>query len=223
MSDATIGLSDGLTVPFALTAGLSALGDTRLVVYAGLAELIAGGISMGLGGYLGAAGEAQGHEATRSELQEMVANSPRRTREEILSALQEFQLSATLREAVASELLASEEASEDFLARVRHHLPASSSADESGRAYVSAVTIASGYVLGGLVPLLPYSLCGNNRVAFCWSVAVMAVTLFVFGYLKCLLVGERGKLTCLKAGVQMMACGGMAAAAAMGCVTAFAT
>lgn len=58
ISDATIGLSDGLTVPFALTAGLSALGDTRLVIYAGLAELIAGGISMGLGGYLGASGEA---------------------------------------------------------------------------------------------------------------------------------------------------------------------
>jgi VIT1/CCC1 family predicted Fe2+/Mn2+ transporter len=58
VSDATIGLSDGLTVPFALTAGLSALGDTRLVIYAGLAELIAGGISMGLGGYLGALGEA---------------------------------------------------------------------------------------------------------------------------------------------------------------------
>lgn len=58
ISDATIGLSDGLTVPFALTAGLSALGDSKLVIYGGLAELIAGGISMGLGGYLGAAGEA---------------------------------------------------------------------------------------------------------------------------------------------------------------------
>lgn len=58
ISDATIGLSDGLTVPFALTAGLSALGDTRLVIYGGLAELIAGGISMGLGGYLGAVSEA---------------------------------------------------------------------------------------------------------------------------------------------------------------------
>lgn len=58
ISDATIGLADGLTVPFALTAGLSTLGDTRLVIYAGLAELIAGAISMGLGGYLGATGEA---------------------------------------------------------------------------------------------------------------------------------------------------------------------
>lgn len=58
ISDATIGLSDGLTVPFALTAGLSALGDTNVVIYGGLAELIAGGISMGLGGYLGAKGEA---------------------------------------------------------------------------------------------------------------------------------------------------------------------
>jgi len=58
ISDATLGLSDGLTVPFALTAGLAALGNTKLVVFAGLAELMAGAISMGLGGYLGASGEA---------------------------------------------------------------------------------------------------------------------------------------------------------------------
>jgi VIT1/CCC1 family predicted Fe2+/Mn2+ transporter len=57
ISDATIGLSDGLTVPFALTAGLSALGSTHVVIYGGLAELIAGAISMGLGGYLGAKSE----------------------------------------------------------------------------------------------------------------------------------------------------------------------
>lgn len=58
IADATIGLSDGLTVPFALTAGLSALGDTKLVIYAGLAELCAGALSMGLGGYLGGVSEA---------------------------------------------------------------------------------------------------------------------------------------------------------------------
>lgn len=57
VSDAIIGLSDGMTVPFALTAGLSALGDTKVVVFGGLAELIAGAISMGLGGYLGAKSE----------------------------------------------------------------------------------------------------------------------------------------------------------------------
>ncbi|KAI5202115.1 hypothetical protein E4T39_04841 [Aureobasidium subglaciale] len=58
VSDATLGLSDGLTVPFALTAGLAALGDTKIVVFAGLAELMAGSLSMGIGGYLGASGEA---------------------------------------------------------------------------------------------------------------------------------------------------------------------
>ena len=57
ISDAIIGLSDGLTVPFALTAGLSALGNTKVVIYGGLAELTAGAISMGLGGYLGAKSE----------------------------------------------------------------------------------------------------------------------------------------------------------------------
>ena len=58
ISDVTLGLSDGLTVPFALTAGLAALGDTKIVVFAGMAEILAGSISMGIGGYLGASGEA---------------------------------------------------------------------------------------------------------------------------------------------------------------------
>jgi hypothetical protein len=58
VSDVTLGLSDGLTVPFALTAGLAALGDTKIVVFAGMAEILAGSISMGIGGYLGASGEA---------------------------------------------------------------------------------------------------------------------------------------------------------------------
>lgn len=82
------------------------------------------------------------------------------------------------------------------------------------------MTIAAGYFFGGLVPLTPYFLAETNRIAFLWSIAVMAVALFAFGYVKTVLVGEGSKVLCAKAGVQMMVLGGVAAAAAMGCVMA---
>ncbi|GAB7353655.1 hypothetical protein MBLNU459_g4064t1 [Dothideomycetes sp. NU459] len=219
VSDATIGLSDGLTVPFALTAGLSALGDTKLVIYGGLAELIAGGISMGLGGYLGAASEAQGYAAALSETQKMVSEDSDKTIELIKAAFDSYGLSADVSNMVATQLLASAPANtENFIMRFHHNLP--DSANAASRAYVSALTIAAGYFFGGLVPLTPYFLAQTNQVAFRWSVAVMAVALFVFGYVKTLLVGEGKRLSCAKAGVQMMVLGGVAAAAAMACVKA---
>lgn len=99
-----------------------------------------------------------------------------------------------------------------------HQLPESS--NSALRPYISALTIALGYVLGGLVGLTPYFIFEVNQTAFFWSIAVMAVTLFAFGYSKTLLVGEGKRLACLKGGVQMMVLGGAAAAAAMGCVKA---
>lgn len=102
--------------------------------------------------------------------------------------------------------------------RFHHDLP-ESQADVS-RAYISALTIALGYLLGGLVPLTPYFFVNNNQTALFWSIGVMAFALFVFGYVKTLLVGEEERLLCVKAGVQMMVLGGVAAGAAMGCVKA---
>jgi VIT1/CCC1 family predicted Fe2+/Mn2+ transporter len=100
-----------------------------------------------------------------------------------------------------------------------HHNLCESQADAS-RAYLSALTIAAGYLLGGLVPLTPYFFAETNQLALWWSMGVMALALFVFGYAKTFLVGERKRGLCVKAGVQMMALGGVAAAAAMGCVKA---
>lgn len=102
--------------------------------------------------------------------------------------------------------------------RFHHQLP--ETAGTASRAYVSAVTIAAGYFFGGLVPLMPYFLAATNQIAFAWSVAVMAVALFTFGYAKTLLLGEGKKRQCLWAGAQMVVLGGVAAAAAMGCVRA---
>lgn len=119
---------------------------------------------------------------------------------------------------MANQLLASQSRTEDFLMRFHHQLPESS--NTSSRAYTSALTISLGYVLGGLTPLTPYFIFETNQVAFFWSVAVMAVALFIFGYSKTMLVGEAKKMACLKAGLQMVVLGGVAAAAAMGCVKA---
>lgn len=102
--------------------------------------------------------------------------------------------------------------------RFHHDLPESQA--DASRAYISALTIALGYFLGGLVPLMPYFFAENNQVALYWSIGVMAVALFVFGYVKTFLVGEEKRMLCVKAGLQMMVLGGVAAAAAMGCVKA---
>ncbi|CAD0014955.1 unnamed protein product [Aureobasidium pullulans] len=205
ISDATIGLSDGLTVPFALTAGLSALGDTRLVIYAGLAELAAGALSMGLGGYLG---------GTRKT----VNQDPDEASHIIKTTFNSYGLTEDVLDAFATQISSCPKKSETFIMRFHHDLPESQA--DTSRAYISALTIALGYLLGGLVPLTPYFFVSNNQTALCWSIGVMAFALFVFGYIKTLLVGEEKRLLCVKAGVQMMVLGGVAAAAAMGCVKA---
>lgn len=102
--------------------------------------------------------------------------------------------------------------------RFHHELPASQA--EGSRAYISALTIAAGYFFGGLVPLAPYFFVHDNAIALLWSIGVMAFALFVFGYAKTVLLGEENKGACAKAGIQMVLLGGVAAAAAMGCVKA---
>ncbi|KAJ9627068.1 Protein ccc1 [Taxawa tesnikishii (nom. ined.)] len=144
IADATIGLSDGLTVPFALTAGLSALGDTNVVIYGGLAELIAGGISMGLGGYLGARGEAQAYQTTLASTRQLIATSPSSAAALAASAFDSYTtISPFLLSSLTSQLSASPSELEDFLMRFHHQLP--ETAGTASRAYVSAVTIAAGY------------------------------------------------------------------------------
>ncbi|RMD43862.1 hypothetical protein DV735_g1182, partial [Chaetothyriales sp. CBS 134920] len=211
VSDATIGLSDGLTVPFALTAGLSTLGDARVVLYAGLAELIAGAISMGLGGYIAGRGEADAHKSTLSATSSLVRSSP---------------------------------AHVGFLMRFCNEEGGGGDGADSpkDRAWVSAITIALGYFLGGLFPLLPYALVSTVRLAFLWSVSVMVVALLAFGAGKTWILQVNGHnlgeianggdvelsekqrwtqsrpgLTskCVKGGIEMLALGGLAAVAAM--------
>ncbi|PKS12868.1 hypothetical protein jhhlp_000208 [Lomentospora prolificans] len=220
ISDATIGLSDGLTVPFALTAGLSALGDTKVVIYGGFAELIAGAISMGLGGYLGAKSEAASYRETRAETEALVESDPITVRSDIRSVFEPYDLDASALDALTDHLASSPHLV-DFLIKFSH----CALEPPTNRAFTSALTIAMGYFLGGFIPLVPYFFVHHVLQGLYISVAVMALALFLFGYVKtCVVSGWRGShrvLHGLFGGLQMVIVGGVAAGAAMGLVMAF--
>jgi VIT1/CCC1 family predicted Fe2+/Mn2+ transporter len=218
IADATIGLSDGLTVPFALTAGLSALGDTQVVIYGGLAELIAGSISMGLGGYLAARSEAAGYQAALLEVRRMVEEDPRQAGDVVRETFSDYNFPAAAMEEVVDRLVSRPEGMVEFL--MRFHRLLTKDDFTAVRAVRSGATISAGYFFGGLVPLLPYLLFDEMRVAFAGSVVVMVVTLFAFGWVKTALLAEKDWRVCLRDGVQMVVLGSVAAGAAMGCVKA---
>ncbi|OJJ85750.1 VIT1/CCC1 transporter family protein [Aspergillus glaucus CBS 516.65] len=222
VSDAIIGLSDGMTVPFALTAGLSALGDTKVVVFGGLAELIAGAISMGLGGYLGAKSEEESYYATLKETKHEIITDPPSTTETISDIFAPYELPSELVSALTNHLSASPMLP-NFLMNFHHTLPEPS----ESRALICALTIAFGYFIGGFVPLIPYFFVGplDAYLALRWSIATMVVALFVFGYSKtCFVSGWKGSRNCRRGfigGLQMVLVGGVAAGSAMGLVKGF--
>ncbi|KAL4928439.1 VIT1/CCC1 transporter family protein [Aspergillus undulatus] len=222
ISDAIIGLSDGMTVPFALTAGLSALGDTKVVVFGGFAELIAGAISMGLGGYLGAKSEEESYHATLKETEKQTITDPDAVNETIHDIFTPYDLPPHLVTELTNHLTSSPNLP-SFLMNFHHTLPEPS----DSRALTCALTIAFGYFIGGFVPLLPYFFVGPNEafLALKWSIATMAIALFVFGYAKtCFVSGWRGAKNIRKGVVgalQMVLIGGIAAGSAMGLVKGF--
>ncbi|KAJ8100243.1 VIT family-domain-containing protein [Lipomyces tetrasporus] len=222
VSDAIIGLSDGMTVPFALTAGLSTLEDTNVVVFGGLAELIAGAISMGLGGYLGAKSEEQSYQATLKETREQTVAHPSSTAAMISDVFAPYDLPSTLVADLTAHISESPNLP-SFLMKFHHTLPEPS----ESRAITCAVTIALGYFVGGFVPLLPYFFVGSHEAFYAlrWSVATMVVALFLFGYGKtCFVSGWRGSQNIRRGvvgGLQMVLVGGLAAGSAMALVKAF--
>ncbi|KAJ5188833.1 hypothetical protein N7491_005154 [Penicillium cf. griseofulvum] len=222
VSDAIIGLSDGMTVPFALTAGLSALGDTKIVVFGGLAELIAGAISMGLGGYLGAKSEEESYKATLKETQTQTMTDPASISDTISDIFEPYELPSELVAQLKNHLSASPMLP-SFLMNFHHTLPEPS----GSRAIICALTIAMGYFIGGFIPLIPYFFVGPHEafIALRWSIATMVIALFIFGYVKtCFVSGWRGRRNVRKGligGIQMVLVGGIAAGSAMGLVKGF--
>ncbi|ANB11082.1 Ccc1p [Sugiyamaella lignohabitans] len=218
MSDIIIGLSDGLTVPFALTAGLSSLGDSKLVITGGLAELVSGAISMGLGGYLAARSESEYYEHQVAKEKATYAESPCLATQSIQEVLAEYKLSPETIKSFVADLEKSQEDTVNFIIRFARGLEEPA----SGREFTSAMTIGLAYFMGGFVPLIPYFFANDVVTGLYISAIVMAITLFLFGSIKTVisLGKECGRSQILSNGVKMTLTGGVAAAAAWGLVRA---
>lgn len=205
--DVVIGMADGLTVPFALAAGLSAaVTSTQIVVTAGLAEIAAGAIAMGLGGYLAARTDEEHYESEKRREGWEVDNMREAEVREVRDVFAGYGLRGADLDAVVNALAADKTRWVDFMMRFELGLEA----PDPKRAPISAATIAASYLVGGLIPLLPYMLAGSMRAALMYSVIVTGIALAVFGAVKGRLTG----ISMLKSGFQTLLVGGLAAGAA---------
>ena len=205
--DIVIGMSDGLTVPFALAAGLSgAVDSTHIVVTAGLAEIAAGSIAMGLGGYLAAKTDFEHYASERKREFREIETIPGQEAQEVaeiflgygLTKAQVAPLVAAIRETPTQWV--------DFMMRFELGLEP----PNPKRALQSAFTIAAAYIVGGLVPLTPYIVLPSASFALRVSVVVTLLALFLFGYIK----GQFTGLKPLQSGFQTLLIGGLSATAA---------
>ncbi|KNZ43654.1 uncharacterized protein VP01_9g12 [Puccinia sorghi] len=257
--DVIIGLSDGLTVPFGLTAGLSSLGSSRLVVVGGIAELISGAISMGIGGYLASEAERDHfkylQKTTRDRVSRSCSGEMEREVHEVLGPIGlDDSISRTVTAALLRVESEAQESSTDtpdpvqestvhWLLKCLARQPKSYKqlddpnnqlrwAKDVGitafllkfgegleevpesRLYISALTIGLSYFIGGLVPMAPYFFIESAQIALYWSIAIMFITLLIFGVFKAYFTGAKiGFVGYLKASSATIVVGGAAAAA----------
>jgi VIT1/CCC1 family predicted Fe2+/Mn2+ transporter len=205
--DVVIGMADGLTVPFALAAGLSgALQNSRLIVVGGLAEIAAGSIAMGLGGYLAARGDAEHYEQERIREEREIKEIPEEEMAEVDRVFQAYGLTPDQSAPIVEALSQHPKAWVDFMMRFELGLEE----PDPKRAVTSATTIAGSYIVGGLIPLLPYIMLSNVSRGLAFSAIVTLIALAVFGYLKARYSG----LPALRSASQTVVIGGIAAAAA---------
>ncbi len=205
--DIVLGMADGLTVPFALAAGLTGVvAAGHIIVTAGLAEIAAGAIAMGLGGYLAAKSEAEHYASERRREGREVREIPDEEREEVARVFQGYGLTADQISPVVDALSNRPQAWIDFMMRFELGLEE----PQPKRARNSALTIAAAYVAGGLIPLAPYMLVSSVPDALLFSIGFTLAALFIFGFVK-------GKFTTakpLRSAVQTTLIGALAASAA---------
>ncbi len=207
--DVVVGMSDGLTVPFALAAGISgAIAISHLVVTAGLAEIAAGSIAMGLGGYLAGRSESEHYASERRREQAEVESVPDVEAEEVVQIFETYGLSKEESGSVVEGLRKRPGAWVDFMMRFELGLEK----PDPRRALISAATIGGSYAVGGIIPLGPYILVSNVHTALLISAIVTVVALGIFGYVKGRFSGSRP----LVGAVQTVLIGGLAAGAAFG-------
>ncbi len=183
--DVVLGMSDGLTVPFALAAGLSgAIASSRVILIAGAAELAAGAIAMGLGGYLAARSEADTYRSERKRELDEVRDIPQEEREEVRKIFASWGIEGEALESATAAICADPKRWVDFMMREELRL----TEPDPARARVAAFTIGGAYVAGGAIPLAPYLFAATVPAAFVASCIVTLTALALFG-------GVKGRLT----------------------------
>jgi VIT1/CCC1 family predicted Fe2+/Mn2+ transporter len=205
--DVIIGMSDGLTVPFALAAGLTgAIASSHIVLTAGFAEIAAGSIAMGLGGYLAARSDAEHYASERRREEEEIITMPEAEAREVRDIFKTYGLTQSESAAVVEALRQRPQDWVDFMMRFELGLEK----PEPGRALKSALTIALSYVVGGIIPLSAYLIFADAHRALNISIGVTLVALLVFGAVK----GRFTGTPMIRSGLQTAMIGGLAAAAA---------
>jgi vacuolar iron transporter family protein len=207
--DVVIGMSDGLTVPFALAAGLTgAINSTGIIVTAGLAEIAAGSIAMGLGGYLAAKSDAEHYAKEREREKREVAEIPHEEMREVAEVFQAYGLSEDETWPIVQALKRQPKNWIDFMMRFELGLEK----PNPRRALTSALTIAGAYVAGGFIPLAPYIVTSTTSVALLFSVVLTLAALLLFGFVKGRFTGTRP----IRSALQTAFIGSVAAGAAFG-------
>ncbi|MCL5098591.1 MAG: VIT1/CCC1 transporter family protein [Candidatus Omnitrophica bacterium] len=205
--DIVIGMSDGLTVPFALAAGLAgAIDQSRIIVTAGLAEIAAGSIAMGLGGYLAAKSETEHYDSERKREEREIVEKTAAEEKEVADILETYGLTSDQSSLVVAALKQRPAAWIDFMMRFELGLEK----PDPRRALASARNIALAYIAGGFIPLGPYLFQATASAAFKTSILVTAIALGLFGAIKGRFTGTSPS----RSGFQTVLIGGLAAAAA---------
>jgi vacuolar iron transporter family protein len=214
LRDVVIGMSDGLTVPFALAAGLSgAVSSSSIVVIAGIAEIVAGSIAMGLGGYLAGKTEQDHYNSELKREYEEVEKVPHIEKKEVQDFFENIGLSKELQVKATEEIAKDKKQWVDFMMKFELGLEE----PDPKRARKSAMNIGISYVVGGIIPLSPYFFISHSADALKYSVVATLICLFVFGYFKSKMTG----VPVITGALKVMMIGALAAAAAFGVALLF--
>jgi vacuolar iron transporter family protein len=207
VKDIVIGMADGLTVPFALAAGLSgAIETTSIIVTAGLAEIAAGSIAMGLGGYMAAKSDAEHYDSERTREVAEVAEKAEIEAAEVAEVFQAYGLTSDESTLIVDALRKRPQAWVDFMMRFELGLEK----PNPKRALRSGGTIAGAYIAGGIIPLGPYVVLRTASTALMVSAIITVAALGVFGYIK----GHFTGAPPVRSAMQTVFIGGLAAAVA---------
>ncbi len=187
LSDIVIGMSDGLTVPFALAAGISQAGVSNyVIVTAVMAEIVAGSIAMGLGGYLAGQTEREHYFNELKREYDEVKNMPEREKQEVKDILAKYNISESVQNQLVEELSKNETKWVEFMMQFELGL----NEPDINRAKRSALNIGISYIIGGIVPLIPYLITNTPQQGFTWSVVLTLISLTIFGYIKSKFTGQ---------------------------------